>query len=135
MADTQQPTTGGAGAASGALVVPPEVQQKFSALIELVKGSESMNNEERQYWVNILPIMTPEQLKNLEEILMNEKKQLAAIDEKYSKEVATIGDEKVVAQMEQEIKRKRAERAQVEKKLSDEEGKTEDSILEQIQNF
>ncbi|HRH93735.1 MAG TPA: hypothetical protein PKV72_04370 [Candidatus Peribacteria bacterium] len=134
MADTQ-PTTGGAGAASGGLVVPPEVQEKFAALIELVKGSESMNNEERQYWVNILPIMTPEQLKNLEEILLNEKKQLAAIDEKYSKEVATIGDEKVVAQMEEEIKRKRSERAQIEKKLADEEGKTEDSLLQQIQNF
>lgn len=133
MADTQQPTTG--GAAAGGLVVPPEVQEKFAALIELVKGSESMNNEERQYWVNILPIMTPEQLKNLEEILMNEKKQLAAIDEKYSKEVATIGDEKVVAQMEEEIKRKRSERAQIEKKLADEEGKTEDSLLQQIQNF
>jgi hypothetical protein len=134
MADNQQPATGGA-AASGGLTIPPDIQEKFGPLIALVKGSESMNNEERQYWINILPIMTPEQLKNLEEILTNEKKQLAAIDEKYSKEVSTIGDEKVVAQMEEEIKRKRAERAQIEKKLADEEGKTESSILEQIQNF
>ncbi len=134
MADNQQPATGGA-ASSGGLTIPADIQEKFGPLIALVKGSESMNNEERQYWINILPIMTPEQLKNLEEILTNEKKQLAAIDEKYSKEVSTIGDEKVVAQMEEEIKRKRAERAQIEKKLADEEGKTESSILEQIQNF
>ncbi len=134
MADNPQPTTGGA-AASGGLTIPPEIQQKFGPLIELVKGSESMNNEERQYWINILPIMTPEQLKNLEDILMNEKKQLAAIDEKYSKEVATIGDEKVVAQMEEEIKRKREQRAKMEKKLAEEEGKSEDSLLKQIENF
>jgi hypothetical protein len=136
MADTQQPTTGGGAPASGGgLTIPPEIQQKFGPLIELVKGSESMNNEERQYWINILPIMTPEQLKNLEDILVNEKKQLAAIDEKYSKEVASIGDEKVVAQMEQDIKRKRQERAAMEKKISDEEDKSESSILQQIQNF
>lgn len=132
MADIQQPA---GTAASGGLTIPPEIQQKFAPIIELIKGSESMNNEERQYWVNILPIMTPEQLKNLEDILVNEKKQLAAIDEKYSKEVAGIGDEKAVAQMETEIKRKREERAKIEQKLLQEEEKAEDSILQQIQNF
>ena len=94
-----------------------------------------MNNEERQYWINILPIMTPEQLKNLEDILVNEKKQLQAIDDKYSKEVSNIGDEKAVAQVEQEIKQKRQKREQMERKLAEEEGKTEDTILSQIQNF
>ncbi len=134
MPDPQQSQSSGAGS-SGGLTIPAEVQQKFGPLIELIKGSESMNNEERQYWINILPIMTPEQLKNLEEILTNEKSQLQAIDEKYGKEAAAIGDDKVVAKMEEEIKRKRKQRETVEKRLSDEEGKAEDNIMEQIQNF
>ena len=132
--DTQQ--TGGATAATtSGLTIPPEVQEKFGPIIELIKGSESMNMEERQYWINILPIMTPEQLKNLEEILLNEKKQLAAIDDKYTKEAATVGDEKAVAQVEQEIIQKRKKREEMERKLAEEEGKAESSILDQIEKI
>jgi prolyl-tRNA synthetase len=46
-----------------------------------------------------------------------------------------IGDEKAVAQMETEIKRKREERSKMEQKLAQEEEKSEESILQQIQNF
>ncbi len=127
-------TAGGQQAAAG-LTIPADVQAKFGPLIELIQGSESMNTEERRYWINILPIMTPEQLKNLEEILMNEKKQLAAIDDKYTKESATIGDEKVVAELEKEIVDKRKRREAMEHQLAAEEGKAEENILKQIQNI
>lgn len=70
------------------LVISDEVKQKFPELLALIIGSQSMNNDERQYWINILPVMTPEQHKTLEEILTNEKNQLAAIDEKYKKNPA-----------------------------------------------
>ena len=122
-------------AGTAALTVPAEVQQKFGPLIDMIKASESMNNEERQYWINILPIMTPEQLKNLEEILTNEKKQLAAIDDKYSKEISTIGDQKTVEKIESSIKQKRKEREELERKASEAESKKEEDILNQIQNF
>src|SRR3989338_6948393 len=97
MSDQPQPKSGG-------LTITPETQQKFGPLIDLIKGSESMNNEERQYWINILPIMTPEQLKNLEDILSSEKKQLAAIDAKYSKEMTEVAGGSLVASMEQKIR-------------------------------
>ncbi len=121
--------------AAGTLNVPAEVQQKFGPLIDMIKASESMNNEERQYWINILPIMTPEQLKNLEDILMNEKKQLAAIDDKYSKEISSIGSEKSVEKIESSIKQKRQQREELERKASEDESKKEEDILNQIQNF
>jgi LAS superfamily LD-carboxypeptidase LdcB len=141
MTDPQQQQASGAGstgqqpAAAGALNVPAEVQQKFGPLIDMIKASESMNNEERQYWINILPIMTPEQLKNLEDILTNEKKQLAAIDDKYSKEISSIGDQKSVEKIEFSIKQKRKEREELERKASEDESKKEEDILNQIQNF
>ena len=50
---------------STTLQIPPDTQAKFGKFVDLIKGSESMNDEERQYWINILPIMTPEQIKNL----------------------------------------------------------------------
>ncbi len=131
MSDPQQAQSSG-GSSTG-LTIPDDVQQKFGPMIELIKGSESMNNEERQYWINILPIMTPEQTKNLEEILTNEKKQLKAIDEKYSKEISTLGDDKVIEQMEMKIKEKRRQRAEMERKASEAEVQNEQALLQKIQ--
>lgn len=120
---------------SGGLTIPAETQAKFGPIIELIKGSESMNNEERQYWINILPIMTMEQLKNLEEILTSEKKQLQAIDAKYSKQADAIGNAASVSNMEQKIKSRKKEREQTEREDAVREQQHEEEILSKIQSF
>lgn len=125
MADQAQPQTSG-------LVIPPDVQKKFGALVALLQSSESMNNEERQYWINILPIMTPEQLKNLEDILASEKKQLAAIDAKYSKEVSGVA---AVESMEQKIRSQKEKRLKKEEEDLQNELSKEEEILAQIQSL
>lgn len=135
MADDQQPPTTGNPPKTSGLTIPPDVQEKFGPLIELIKGSESMNDEERQYWVNILPIMTPEQLKNLEDILVNEKRQLAAIDAKYARE-ASAGPGQGGAsleEIEQRIKSRKQERIARERQAAEKEGTKEDEILSKIQ--
>ncbi len=126
MADPQgTPPTG--------LTVPADTQAKFGELIDLIKGSESMNDEERQYWVNLLPAMTEEQIGNLREILGNEKTQLAAIDEKYGKELEKESSEKSIATMDEEKKRKKAERASAEEADRQKDGTAED-LLKQIES-
>ena len=125
---------------SQSLTIPADVASKFGPLIELIKGSESMNNEERQYWVNILPIMTPEQLKNLEDILGNEKKQLAAIDAKYQSATAKAGspagaDGASVQEIEQRIKNRKLERQKKEQEAQKNEEQSEEQILSQIQQL
>ncbi len=131
---TQQPATGNPPAASG-LVIPPDVLEKFGPLVLLVQGSESMNNEERQYWINILPIMTPEQLKNLADILSSEKKQLAAIDEKYSKDSSKSTESVAIQSMEEKIRRQKEKRQQTEQEDVDNEQSKEADILSQIQSL
>ncbi len=128
MADQTQPTTSG-------LVIPPEVQEKFAPLLEMIKASESMNNEERQYWINILPIMSAEQLKNLEDILTNERQQLAAIDAKYTKESAEVGSQAIIDTMEQKLRTKKAQRQQVEQEETKQEENKEADLLAQIQSL
>ncbi len=128
MTDQSQPPVSG-------LVIPPETQAKFAPLLEYIKASESMNDEERQYWINILPIMTPEQLKNLEDILMNEKQQLAAIDAKYSKEVATVSSTASVSSIEQKIRSKKREREEQEAQDALAQQSHEAAILDQIQSL
>ena len=133
MADQPQ-TTGNPPKASG-LVIPPEIQAQFGPLIDLIRGSESMNDEERQYWINILPIMTPDQRKNLEDILVSEKQQLAAIDAKYGRpgQAATPASNASPAETEQKLILKKREREEVEKAEQQKESGEETDILSQIQ--
>ncbi len=133
MADSPIPPPQTSAAAVTGLTVPPEVLQKFSQLIELIRGSESMNDEERQYWVNILPIMTPEQIKNLFDILENERKQLAAIDAKYRTDADKIGQAATVRQTEEDMKKRRTERSAKEASHKEGEEKAAEDLLKQME--
>lgn len=133
MSNPPQPQTSGTG--STALVISADIQEKFGPLLDLIKSSESMNMEERQYWINILPVMTPEQLKNLEEILASEKKQLAAIEAKYSKDAVHVPSGASLSSIEEKIQSRKEKRLKVEQEHASKEAMEEEEILAQIQSF
>ena len=115
-----------------ALSIPEEVQKKFSDLVELIKGSQSMNQEERQYWVDVLLIMTPEQVQNLRSILDNEKKQIDEANRALQKGIQE--DESKVKLRFDEIRYKEKKRIlqEEEKKSETEETKTEEELLKTL---
>lgn len=115
------------------LVIPEETKQKYPQLIELILHSESMNDEERQYWVNILPIMTEDQTENLRSILSNEKEQLAAIDKKYSKQIEQMGQEEMIRKTEVRRKELRSKRKGTEAKFEREDEEKAEELLKQIE--
>ena len=117
---------------SSTVTVPDELKAQFPEVIELILGSESMNNEERQYWINILPVMTPEQRENLQQILQNEKNQLKAIDAKYSKEMEKLGKGRSIEEMAKMRREKRASRKSSEIEAEEEETQKESEILRAI---
>ena len=129
MADQPQPPP----PASSGLQIPAGTQATFGSLIELVKKSESMNDEERQYWINILPIMTPDQIKNLEDILASEKQQLAAIDAKYTKQAASVTSTASIATIEENMRTKKQQREKMEAKAMASEQGREEELLKAIQ--
>src|SRR3989344_7517823 len=118
MADS---STASQGTGSG-LTISDEVKAKYPELVQLIQASESMNDEERQYWINILPIMTPEQITDLRGILDNEKKQLQAIDQKYAGDIEKMGKTEVRQQTDEERKKRRQERSQMEEAHANEAG-------------
>jgi len=126
MADQQSPQASG-------LQVPPDVAAKFGSLIALIKQSESMNDEERQYWISILPIMTPEQVKNLQEILENERNQLQAIDAKYAKEMGKLESKEALRAEEDNRRKKRETRATAEQAHKEQEEQSAEDILKKIE--
>ena len=115
------------------LVIPDDIKQKHPELIELILKSESMNDEERQYWINILPIMTEDQIENLRGILVNEKEQLAAIDTKYSKQIEEMGQEELVRRTEAKRKGMRSKRESVEAKHDEKDDAQAEELLKQIE--
>jgi hypothetical protein len=119
--------------AGSSLSIPDEVKQQFPELIDLITKSESMNDEERQYWVNILPIMTPDQIQNLKDILTNERSQLAAIDQKYEKEISQVGQEQFLKQVEDERKMRAAQRKAAEEQAKAGESGNAEDVLKQIE--
>lgn len=76
-----------AGQTTVSLNIPDDVQQNFGELVEMIKASQSMDDEERQYWVDALPIMTEEQIQNLRNILTNERQQIEAVNNDYEEGV------------------------------------------------
>jgi hypothetical protein len=65
-------------------IIPTKIRTD-EQLLQLIMESESMKDEERQYWFNLTEIMTTEQIEKLRTILVREKQKLAEIDAKYNK--------------------------------------------------
>lgn len=65
--------------------IPEPMLSNDPQLIELVVRSESMKDDERQYWFNLSEVMNTEQVEKLRDILVRERIRLAEIDHKYGK--------------------------------------------------
>ena len=114
------------------LNISEEVKEQFPELIELIKGSQSMNHEERQYWVDVLPIMTEDQISNLRGILENEQKQMEEADREYEEGVQEEARIFINKFDQYKYKEKKKARVKVEKRHEMEEAEREKALLEEI---
>lgn len=115
--------------------IPEDVKAKHGELVEMIMSTESMNNEERQYWIDLLPVMTPEQVQNLYDILDNERKKLAEIDSFYSKKVSEIEKEEAAEKLQEERKNKMNKLEEAEAEHEKEEEALEKQLLEEMENL
>lgn len=115
--------------------IPQFVKDHYPDLIPLIIETESMNDEERQYWFSILPVMTDDQIVKLREILLNEKQQLEKLDENYAKELKRINDEQIIKLRETEAKEKWAQIRDAEKESEEAEAAQEEEIFKQLQGL
>ncbi len=132
MADPTPPTNSGS---QRVFTIPPEVVEKYADLIELVKASASMNDDERQYWFSILPIMTVDQVTRLREILTTEKQKLTEIDQKYQKQLEQINEKHLLEWQTVKVKEKRDQLARAEQKNKSNESAEEADLLNQLNNI
>ncbi len=115
--------------------IPQAVKDNFKDLIPLIIYTESMNDDERQYWFSILPIMTDEQVVKLREILLNEKTQLRKLDDEYAKELKRINDEQMTRLHEAEAKEKWSKIREAEKTHESAEKAEEEELMKKLQQL
>lgn len=116
-------------------IIPTLVREKFPDLIKLIYETESMNEEEREYWLQILPIMSEEQIVKFRGILVNEKEQLMRLDSEYQKEMGKINSKANTQLSEEEIKKKLSLIKQSEKSAEDQEKAAESDLLKKLQGM
>lgn len=134
------PGTGVAGAASSGssqqgsaqFDIPDFVRHNYPGLVPLVLETKSMNDEERQYWFHILPIMTTDQVKKFQDILVTEKEQLQKLDKEYEEELTSINEKQVSSWESESAKAKREAMKEKELTLETEEMSQEEALLQNL---
>ena len=118
--------------------IPPKLLQQDRDLVNLILGSESMDDDERQYWFNLYSMMNAEQVGKLRDILTREREKLAEIDARYGKkrkpQLSAAQIRARNAKMQQEREKKQAELARREHEARKSEQHS-DSILKELEDL
>lgn len=116
-------------------IIPALVRDKFPDLVKLIYETESMNTEEREYWMQILPIMSEEQIVKFREILVNEKQQLAKLDNEYENEVARINKSQPAEIDEVKMREEMEKIKKAEASHEEEEKSQEEELLKKLKDI
>jgi hypothetical protein len=63
-----------------------------------------MDNDEKQYWFDIMPSMTDSQIDRLFNILDTEKRKLEALENKYQNEIKQLNEKHLIEWQEFQLK-------------------------------
>src|SRR3989338_7983008 len=117
---------------TSAAQIPTAIAQKYPDLTGLINETESMTQEERDYWYQILPIMTDEQVEKLRGILVHEKEQLSKLDQEYEQELTKLNEKHLLEWKEHEAREKREQLRSAESQTEAEEAANEAALLAQL---
>jgi hypothetical protein len=106
--------------------VEEEIQAKFPELIKMILLTESMDDDERQYWFDIMPSMTDDQIDRLFNILDTERRKLEELEMKYQDEIKNLNEKHLIEWQEFQMKDSK-------KKIAKAEAAEEDDADEVLQ--
>lgn len=112
--------------------IPQVVLEKYPELVEMLKKSGSIDDEEKKYWFGALETMDDDQVESLRGILEDEK---VEIEEAEGKEAEVV--EAVLSNAEKEVfdkksKEERERRKKQEQKSREEEADKQDELLSML---
>jgi serine phosphatase RsbU (regulator of sigma subunit) len=112
------------------VTIPEEVKTKYPDLIPQVLESKSMDDEERNYWFSVLPIMTEDQVSELRDILRTEQER-AKKNKEGVPEKETVDLEKA----EKERKERSENRKKEELASQSEDQEEAEDLLSELEDF
>lgn len=114
--------------------IADEIQAEYPELIKLVLNTKSMDDQERQYWFDILPSMSDEQVDRLYDILDTEKKKLEQLESSYQKEIKSLNEKHLVEWQAFQVKdnKQKIAKAQAEDAKGEQDP---DDILNMLNNL
>lgn len=121
-----------ASASGKQYIVPQVVSDKYPELVELIKKTESMSDDERNYWFQILPIMTEEQVTRLKGILQEESSQLSKLDDQYQDQLSKLNQKHLEEWNTFQHKQERVQLQKAEQAEQAKEAQTEEQLLQQL---
>ncbi|MDD2565264.1 MAG: hypothetical protein PHZ26_01115 [Candidatus Gracilibacteria bacterium] len=111
-----------------------EIQAQYGELVKLVLNTESMDNNEKQYWFDILPSMTDEQVDRLFDILETERRKLEDLEVKYQEEIKTLNEKHLIEWQEYQTKESREKIKKAEADDNDNSASADD-VLKMLDDF
>ncbi len=114
--------------------IDDEVQTKYPELIKLILHTESMDDDERQYWFDIMPSMTDSQVDRLYDILETEKHKLEELEDKYQTEIKSLNEKHLIEWQEFQTKKSKEKMAEVKKNEKADE-KNPDDVLAMLDDI
>lgn len=116
-------------------IVPMLIRDNFPDLIKLIVETESMDMEEREYWLQIMPIMSEDQIVKFRNILVNEKEQLNKLDTEYESEMSRIKSKNRTTLDEGKLKERISQIKEAEKVSDVAEISQEEDLLKQLEGL
>lgn len=111
--------------------ISEDMQAQFPELIKLILATESMDDEERQYWFDIMPSMNDSQIDRLFNILETERKKLEELESKYQEEIKALNEKHLIEWQDFQMKdSKKKIKAQ-----EDQDEENPDEVLAMLNNL
>ncbi|MDD5770015.1 MAG: hypothetical protein PHE25_03540 [Candidatus Gracilibacteria bacterium] len=113
--------------------IDDEIQAQYPELIKLILATESMDDEERQYWFDMMPSMNDSQVDRLFNILETERKKLEELEVKYQEEIKSLNEKHLIEWQEFQSRDAKKKIAQAQAQDGDEEDP--DEVLKMLNNL
>jgi hypothetical protein len=111
--------------------IDEEMQIKFPELIKMILLTESMDDDERQYWFDIMPSMTDDQIDRLFNILDTERRKLEELEMKYQDEIKNLNEKHLIEWQEFQMKDSKKKIAKAEAAEADDA----DEVLQMLNDL
>jgi hypothetical protein len=115
--------------------IPQVVLDKYPELVEMLKKSESIDDEEKKYWFGALETMDEGQVDSLKGILDDEKIELEEIENNENEVVESALTEAETEVFDKKREEERANRKKQEKESREEEEDKQDELLSMLDDI